>query len=917
MKITTTNFFSLQKWLSRLQVSQKLALGYTVALGVAIIGTTTGIVLGEYYERQAKNLLHDAHEEFLHLHELQVNLLNAGNHQKQLANLVGMPEIFEEEYAEFQEYQEKIQQNWAALEASYTNTEVAETSQEQELFQKLLKKHDQAVEPFFQELDELVQKIELSQDLEKIDANHHLLGDFSASFTVAQFHDFAEEVEQLMAVINQEVEEAQENLNYFGLLRLQIIIISMLLSVLCAIIFGIYISRAITQPLQKVTQVAKLVTQESNFALRAEVTTFDEIGVLAATLNQLIQWIGVQNQESQLARQTLEQQTQELKAVINNLGDGLLVTDINGRIIRWNPTLIEMFDLTNTETLQNKTCQELFGNDFAQLVAKNQTQPEQVATTEVSLSANRIGHALATPLLAKSPVHNEPVCLGSVVLIRDITAEKEVDRMKTEFISTVSHELRTPLTSVLGFAKLIRKKLESAILPRLNHEEKKTTRAVVQVRNNLDIIITEGERLTSLINDVLDLAKIEAGKVEWRMQPLIVAEIIDQAIAATSVLRERKSLPLNKQITPHLPTIQGDRDRLVQVLINLLSNAIKFTEAGSITCRAQLADQEIIISIIDTGLGLTQGDQKRVFEKFKQVGDTLTDKPKGTGLGLPICKQIIEHHGGRIWVESQLNQGCNFSFSVPISTETTPEVQTTNLQSLISQLKVSVQRTSRPDDRTQRTILVVDDDASIRSLLRQELEAESYLVQEAQDGLEALQKLQNLKPDLIILDVMMPNLSGFDVAAVVKNDPQTMHIPTIILSIIEDRDRGYRLGIDRYFTKPINLEALLKEIEMLICAKTSPKQVLILDEQESTRTLLSEVLTTRGYTVTQATKSDECITKAVAMQPDMIIIDAAFSGHQQLVQTLRFDKGLSNAFFILLEHEQSNSSLENHDFTNS
>ena len=199
---------------------------------------------------------------------------------------------------------------------------------------------------------------------------------------------------------------------------------------------------------------------------------------------------------------------------------------------------------------------------------------------------------------------------------------------------------------------------------------------------NINIIVSEAERLTALINDVLDIAKMEAGRVDWNIQPTSPELIINRAIAATSSLFEQQGLQLIKDISPELPEVEVDCDRIIQVVINLLSNAVKFTEAGSVTCRAIVqtsasteaseltSDQQLLISITDTGIGIAPEEQNGVFEKFKQVGNILTDKPTGTGLGLPICKQIVEYHGGRIWVESELGKGSTFSFTIPLRKNT-------------------------------------------------------------------------------------------------------------------------------------------------------------------------------------------------------------------------------------------------------
>jgi signal transduction histidine kinase len=271
----------------------------------------------------------------------------------------------------------------------------------------------------------------------------------------------------------------------------------------------------------------------------------------------------------------------------------------------------------------------------------------------------------------------------------------ELDRMKSSFLSTVSHELRTPLTSVLGFAKITLHKLESVIFPLVRSEDRKVLKTIGQVKENLEIISTEGVRLTELINDVLDLAKMEAGRIDWKMGSLELHEVIGKATLATSSLFTEGGAVLVMEIPPDLPAVNGDRDRLIQVMINLISNAVKFTEKGSITIKAgsvsladagipsdtgrgvawkpgRLSDVDlrsrkfIKVSVTDTGIGIAPGDHDKIFDQFRQVGDTLTGRPKGTGLGLSICSHIVEYHGGHIWVESELGKGSTFSFIIPL-----------------------------------------------------------------------------------------------------------------------------------------------------------------------------------------------------------------------------------------------------------
>jgi signal transduction histidine kinase len=250
-------------------------------------------------------------------------------------------------------------------------------------------------------------------------------------------------------------------------------------------------------------------------------------------------------------------------------------------------------------------------------------------------------------------------------------AAEEANEAKSSFLAGVSHELRTPLTSVLGFAKIVQRRLEERIFPLVQSDEPKTQRTIEQISKNLEIVVSEGERLTQLINNVLDLAKIEAGKVEWQMEQLAISEVVERAAAATTPLFDHnENLDLVTEVPDGLPELIGDRNRLIQVVINLISNAAKFTEEGAVTCRVDEVDREVVVRVIDTGLGISEADRGRVFEQFTQVGDTLTNKPSGTGLGLPISKEIVEHHGGRIWVESEPGQGSTFAFSLPI-----PEAQ--------------------------------------------------------------------------------------------------------------------------------------------------------------------------------------------------------------------------------------------------
>jgi len=491
---------------------------------------------------------------------------------------------------------------------------------------------------------------------------------------------------------------------------------------------------------------------------------------------------------------------------------------------------------------------------------------------------------------------------------------EDANESKSVFLASVSHELRTPLTSILGFTRIVQKRLQERIFPLLIPGDAKLERVEAQIDENLQIILSEGERLTSLINDLLDLEKIRAGKMTWNMQPLKVVDIVNHAASATASLFEAKGLNWEQVIPIDLPEITGDHNRLVQVIINLISNAVKFTQEGTISCLVRLENDELVLSVTDQGIGIAEQDQPRVFEMFSQVGDTLTNKPKGTGLGLPISKRIVEHHGGRIWVESQPQKGSSFFVSLPIRDEKEqpaaqlPEpfiMQPLDLQTLVMKLKPRI--AAIPDGNTgrEKRILVVDDDPNIRKLLRMELESEHYRVFEASNGREALERVKQDRPDLVILDVVMPGMDGYDVAAQLKQDPETMHLPIVIISIHQDQERGVQVGIDRYLVKPVNIPELLDEVDALLERGSEQKMVLVVDEDPSTIQILREALAAQNYQVVTAQTGEEGLEKALTSKPDLVIVNSLISEKHNLIQVLRVEKQLEHISFLLFHSNHS------------
>jgi signal transduction histidine kinase len=409
----------------------------------------------------------------------------------------------------------------------------------------------------------------------------------------------------------------------------------------------------------------------------------------------------VQQQRHALTRRSeeLTEATGKLDAILKNIADGLVVTDQVGRIILSNPAFGEMADVSSPRSLNGHLLAEVFPvAGLFPLVSRALEMPGRISTENLELPDGRVLKTSSTALRIPPPIlepQKEERIAGVVTVLRDITHEVEVDRMKTDFISAVSHELRSPLTSILGFTNLIQRDLRHRVYPYTAFSDE-AHQIVDRILANLSIIEEQGQRLTRLINDVLDLAKIESGRIEWPMEDTNLTEVVHSAVTAASGLAKDKHLPIHVNLPPSdLPFVRGHRDRLIQVITNLLSNSIRFTEQGQITVSGEQLcvpggeglplnalppGDWVILRITDTGIGIPAEEIPHLFEKFTQAGDTLTEKPAGTGLGLAISKEIIEHHGGRIWVESEPGHGSTFSFILPAA-----PLQTTDATALASE----------------------------------------------------------------------------------------------------------------------------------------------------------------------------------------------------------------------------------------
>ncbi|MCF6157682.1 MAG: response regulator [wastewater metagenome] len=434
-------------------------------------------------------------------------------------------------------------------------------------------------------------------------------------------------------------------------------------------------------------------------------------------------------------------------------------------------------------------------------------------------------------------------------------ALERANKMKSEFLATMSHELRTPLNAIIGFAEVLRDK----ICGELTEEQ---TEFVKDIHSS-------GLHLLQMINDILDLSKIEAGKMELQYEIFPVPEAIQEVYTILKGLANKKEQRLTITIQPDVNTIEADRVKFKQILYNLLSNAIKFTpQNGSITLEAQVKDDRLQVSVADTGIGMKPEEQEKVFKEFWQADSSFARRYEGTGLGLALSKKIIEMHGGKIWFESEYGKGSTFYFSLPL-----------HVRYQAAQARESETKTHHPEtipDKGANTILVVEDDHTAAHLLTVYLTSAGYNVIVAADGEDAIKKAKASHPFLITLDIMIPKIDGWDVLSELKNYPETADIPVIIVSIVDNQELGYSLGASEYLIKPIGRERLIAAVNTCISPKKKKDKslrILVVDDDVKAVKYMSTILENEGFEVFKAYNGSAGINLAIQSEPDLMILD--------------------------------------------
>ncbi|HVU24672.1 MAG TPA: response regulator [Opitutus sp.] len=660
---------------------------------------------------------------------------------------------------------------------------------------------------------------------------------------------------------------------------------------LALLIFAGLIARRATRPIVKLERAAKTLAAGSfNVAeLDALVARSDESGRLARAFQsmardiqsreeRLAEWN--QNLEKTVAHRTAalaaaEAESRKLALVASRTHNGVMITGRDGTIEWVNDGFTRLTGYSAAEAIGRRPDQLIMGPNPSEETVKvtSAARREKRGFQFEILTYHKDGH-LVWVLADGQPVFDEQGELINYMVVQvDITnrkkaeeelrtareAAEEANRTKSAFLANMSHELRTPMNAIIGYSEMLVEEAEDLGQDSFVPDLKK--------------IHAAGKHLLGLINDVLDLSKIEAGKMTLYLEDFAVPAMVAEVAATIQPLIEKNGNELAVECPADLPPMRADVTKVRQMLFNLLSNAAKFTERGRITLTVAATGPEdagtVEFHVADTGIGMTPEQLQKLFQAFVQADASTTRKYGGTGLGLAISRKFCVMMGGDITVASEPGKGTTFTATIPRRVREEGGGTRTPFPAAAPPLVAPV---AGAKESSGPLILVVDDDPAVLDLLSRDLTREGYRVRTAANGRDALALARELKPRLITLDVMMPSMDGWSVLAALKADGGTHHIPVVMVSIVDDKQLGFALGAADYLTKPVDRDRLASILGRL-APQADARLAMVVDDLADNREMLRHALESEGWEVVEAGDGRAGLALFGERRPALILLD--------------------------------------------